>query len=332
MFENLFLIETAGKDVLEIVRDTLTSMLPHLQQMLHDAEPDPYTVVNLNQAYENLDIAHVNLWVAIIAAVAGCLGVWFGYLGYIFSKKTAANVVRVSPHVQRALCENFQIDLYQMLMYSLHYSLDGVKPTQKQLIALILSDFDDIFHIEAYNRNPEVHLQMKNIKERMLKYNEYVRYCYNNPEHAPSGLPEKSFYMLLRVHKLSEDISQERCWWRDMLERVCPARKSSRHETFNNLILKHVKNFKNNKNYFENNDEALNALSGTIDKYMNFLEKSSYMKPLLNGFFHVKDGRQWKSPNFDHGVVDDLDSRFGKYPELMKKMNGREKRLVLCLQ
>ena len=96
MLEHLYLIEATNQEVLEIVRDTLTSMLPHIHEMLQNTDPDPYPVVNLNQAYENLDIAKENLVISIIAAVSGCLGAVFGYLGYTFSKKTAKNVVRVA--------------------------------------------------------------------------------------------------------------------------------------------------------------------------------------------------------------------------------------------
>ena len=73
MFGPIYLIESINGDVLEIVRDTLTSMMPYIHEMLKNAEPDPYTVVNLNQAYENLDIAKENLVISIIAAVSGCL-------------------------------------------------------------------------------------------------------------------------------------------------------------------------------------------------------------------------------------------------------------------
>lgn len=322
MFGPIYLIESINGDVLEIVRDTLTSMMPYIHEMLKNAEPDPYTVVNLNQAYENLDIAKENLIISIIAAVSGCLGAVFGYLGYTFSKKTARNVVRVSPSVQRALCRNFLVDLYKNMMYSLYYTLIIGKPREKQLIALILPDFNDIFHIEAYNRNPQVHLQMKNIKERMLKYNEYIRFCYNNPKYTASGLSEKSFYLLLSVHKLSENIPSDHIWWRDILERLTPSYKPAEHDTFNHLVLKHVKNFNNNKKYFTDDVNALSKLSDLILKYKTFIASNNDMKPLLNSFFSIEKGGLWRNPICDSdykNIFGDLDKSFAKYSYLMQK-------------
>lgn len=321
MFGPIYLIESINGDVLEIVRDTLTSMMPYIHEMLKNAEPDPYTVVNLNQAYENLDIAKENLVISIIAAVSGCLGAVFGYLGYTFSKKTAKNVVRVSPRVQRALCQNFLVDLYKNMMYSLYYTLMS-KPSHKQLIALLLSDFNDIFHIEAYNRNPEVHLQMKNIKERMLKYNEYLRFCYNNPEQDVSGLSEKSFYLLLCVHKLSENLTAERDWFKDLLEKMSPSQKASKHDTFNYLVLKHTKNFSHNKAYFQSNEDVLTTLTKIIKEYTDFIDQNDNMKPLLNSFFSIERGGFWKNPICDSEYKDifaDLENTFNEYRTLMQK-------------
>lgn len=324
MLEHLYLIESTNREILEIVRDTLILMMPHIHEMLQNADPDPYTVVNLNQAYENLDIAKENLTISIIAAISGCLGAVFGYLGYAFSKKTARNVVRVSPKVQRVLCQDFQIDLYKNLMYSLYYTLMISKPTQKQLIALLLPDFDDIFHIEAYNRNPKVHLLMKNIKGRMLKYNEYVRFIYNNPEYVVSGLPEKSLYLLLNVHNLSENIVSDNSWGRNILERLFPSHRHSEHDTFNYLILKHVKFFDKNKEYFKRNEEALSYLSDLITEYRNFIYRNNDMKQHFYKFFSIEDGCIWYNPIYDSeyiNIFEDLEHPFEEYRLLMQKQD-----------
>ena len=108
----LSFVENGGDQMLEAIRDSLTAIVPHIQKMADNSSPEPYTV-------ESIRLASKNLTISIIAAVSGCLGAVFGYLGYAFSKKTARNVVRVSPKVQRVLCQDFQIDLYKNLMYSL---------------------------------------------------------------------------------------------------------------------------------------------------------------------------------------------------------------------
>ena len=147
MIDSLYLAtDNHSLEVLETIKDSLTVVVPHIREMAENSKPEPYTV-------QNITIASWNLLIAVVAALFGFLGALFGYLGYKFSKQTARNVVRVSADVQLHLCYDFIIDLYRNTMRAVIYgqAYKDKKDLQiNNIIALKLTCFDDIFHIDAY--------------------------------------------------------------------------------------------------------------------------------------------------------------------------------------
>ena len=211
MVSSLFIaVSDQGVDILEAIKDSLGVVVPHILEMAENCKPEPYTV-------KNITLASWNLVIAVIAALFGFLGALFGYLGYKFSKQTARNVVRVSADVQKLLCLDFILDLYQNTMKAIEYvqvCKDGGTLHPNEILVLKLSDFDDVFHIDAYNQNSNVYILMKQLKGRMKNYNEDVRLCCDNitaGRNSLVGFQHLSFKpmnMLLMVKLLLEHIEE----------------------------------------------------------------------------------------------------------------------------
>lgn len=74
----------------EIVRDSALAIIPLLREIVTNSDPVPYTV-------ESLEWTKFNVFISVLAVLAGFLGAFYGYRGYYFSKLTAKNVARL-PH------------------------------------------------------------------------------------------------------------------------------------------------------------------------------------------------------------------------------------------
>ena len=211
MLESVCQVADNSVEVIETIRDSIVSIIPHIREMSENSRPEPYTV-------QNITLASWNLTIAIIAAIFGFLGALFGYLGYKFSKKTAHNVVRVSVDVQQQLCYDFIMDLYKNTMFSIiymHKYKENKSVSPNNIIALHLPAFNDIFHIDVYNQNSDVYIVMKHLKDRMYNYNEGIRLCCDNikdEQDLTLGLYELSFkpmHILIYVKYLLEQMGQK---------------------------------------------------------------------------------------------------------------------------
>ena len=240
-------------EILEAIKDSLTLVVPHIVEMAENSKPEPYIV-------QNITLASWNLVTAIVAAIFGFLGALFGYLGYKFSKKTAHNVVRVSAEVQQQLCLDFIIDLYRNTMSAVKYGQackDGKTLQVNDIVALRLLDFDDIFHIDVYNRNSDVYIRMKHLKDRMKNYNDDVQLCCDNIINGRVSnvdfqhLSFKPMHMLVMVR-----------WLMDHME----GQNGSIDRIVEFLVKKHVK-------HITGNDEYLLSLSDPIvdNRYYKYI-------------------------------------------------------------
>ena len=291
--------------MLEAIRDSLNAIVPHIQKMADNSNPEPYTI-------ENLRLASMNLKISIIAAIFGFLGAVFGCLGYRFSKKTAKNVVRVTPDVQRALCNDFILDMYKNIVYTMIYAGSTDKKDNSQLSSLLLPNINDVFHIEAYNRNSKVYINMKNIKVRMLIYNEKVKWFLKNgtDKKCFEDMALKALHILVVTYKLSDKLTVPQTRW----QRFWKKADENRHEEFNYLLFRHIKNLSRTKKIIMDFDSR--SLKDLLVKHREFIEGNTEMTPLWDALFLQKDKHIWTNP------YTDTDPENKKYLESVLNLKG----------
>lgn len=252
MVSSLFIaVSDQGVDILEAIKDSLGVVVPHILEMAENCKPEPYTI-------KNITLASWNLVIAVLAALFGFLGALFGYLGYKFSKQTAHNVVRVSAEVQKQLCLDFIIDLYRNTMRAVKYGQackDGEDLQTNEIVALKLPDFDDVFHIDAYNQNSDVYIIMKHLKDRMKNYNEDVRLCCDNMMNGRISLVDfqhlsfKPMHMLIMVKWLLEQMEPQKDYTVEVIEFLIT--KHVKHVTGNGEFLLSKSEFIADSKYYE---------------------------------------------------------------------------------
>lgn len=193
-------------DVLIVIKDSLTRIAHHIQELAQNSSPEPYTVQSIDLAENNLYITEIATVIGFLGLIAGIVGTYYGFKAYYFAKQTAVNVVRVSPRTQVALYKDFIKDLYgntAVLLRLMKKIKDGEIISQSNLIALYIADFNDIFHFEAYNQDEKMYLEMKYIKTRMRNYNDTVLLCCNDAEKGKLTQNELSKLLFKTVHILT---------------------------------------------------------------------------------------------------------------------------------
>lgn len=193
-------------DVLIVIKDSLTRIAHHIQELAQNSSPEPYTVQSIDLAENNLYITEIATVIGFLGLIAGIVGTYYGFKAYYFAKQTAVNVVRISPRTQVALYKDFIKDLYgntAVLLRLMKKIKDGEIISQSNLIALYIADFNDIFHFEAYNQDEKMYLEMKYIKTRMRNYNDTVLLCCNDAEKGKLTQNELSKLLFKTVHILT---------------------------------------------------------------------------------------------------------------------------------
>lgn len=193
-------------DVLIVIKDSLTRIAHHIQELAQNSSPEPYTVQSIDLAENNLYITEIATVIGFLGLIAGIVGTYYGFKAYYFAKQTAVNVVRMSPRTQVALYKDFIKDLYgntAVLLRLMKKIKDGEIISQSNLIALYIADFNDIFHFEAYNQDEKMYLEMKYIKTRMRNYNDTVLLCCNDAEKGKLTQNELSKLLFKTVHILT---------------------------------------------------------------------------------------------------------------------------------
>lgn len=193
-------------DVLIVIKDSLTRIAHHIQELAQNSSPEPYTVQSIDLAENNLYITEIATVIGFLGLIAGIVGTYYGFKAYYFAKQTAVNVVRMSPRTQVALYKDFIKDLYgntAVLLRLMKKIKDGEIISQSNLIALYIADFNDIFHFEAYNQDEKMYLEMKYIKTRMRNYNDTVLLCCNDAEKGKLTQNQLSKLLFKTVHILT---------------------------------------------------------------------------------------------------------------------------------
>lgn len=162
----------------EIVRDSALAIIPLLREIVTNSDPVPYTV-------ESLEWTKFNVFISVLAVLAGFLGAFYGYRGYYFSKLTAKNVARLPHSTQLKLC----LELLKLVMTNfvrvnsikIYYSCDKKCPSDNYISTFTLPDFTEMFKPEIFYNNENAFIKLNQIKSAMKQYNHLVeiveRHC-----------------------------------------------------------------------------------------------------------------------------------------------------------
>lgn len=155
-------------DILQSISDTLNVIGPKVNQIA-DAS-DPQTV-------------HLNLIMAIIAATASVLGVVFGFLGYLYAKRTAKNVERTNKK-NRLFVSDWLIQVvYRKMSYIRALINDRSLISQNLLRSIYLPQFEDCFILEDYRNDAERYSHLLSLKNQMNKYDSVLDACIDKLDH-----------------------------------------------------------------------------------------------------------------------------------------------------
>lgn len=270
-------------EILESIKDSIDVVVPRILEMAENSKPEPYTV-------QNLTLASWNLGIAIFAAIFGLFGALFGYLGYKFSKQTARNVVRVSTDVQDELCYDFILDLYRNIMYAIINATaykENKSVLSNNIIAMKLSNFNDIFHIDIYNQNSDLYIIMKHLKDRMQNYNDDILLCCNNIR-KQEDITFDLDNLLIKPLRILKTVKY--------LLKKTDNKQDVESVVLGYLLKKHIKHIVNNKLYF-------NSIYTKIEnnKYRLFLSENKRF--IVNLEYLLKD----INLNMENCIINDDD-------------------------
>ena len=235
--------------VLTSLLDSLSVISADVSRIVDNSRPEPYTV-------DGLRLSRWNLIVSIIAALFGSLGALFGYFGYRFSKLTANNVAKVSADTQRALCLDFSLDLYHHTVMLISYINDcenGRPPAVEAVLRLRIAGFDEVFHIDAFNRNKETYLLVKHIRDRIRDYDDNLNICVRRLEKGDFGastlkvlkaLVAKPVYIMYYVARLFDGLNCEKSVFRNL--RRLPKKET---DLFSFLLEKHLNHLNHSRGH-----------------------------------------------------------------------------------
>ena len=170
-------------DILQSISDTLNVIGPKVNQIA-DAS-DPQTV-------------QLNLVMAIIAAIASVLGVVFGFLGYIYAKRTAKNVERTNKKNRLVVSDRLIQVVYRKMSYVRALINDRSLISQNLLRSIYLPQFEDCFILEDYRNDAERYSHLLSLKNQMNKYDSVLDACINKLDHQ-TGLTDRDLLDMLQT-------------------------------------------------------------------------------------------------------------------------------------
>ncbi len=180
------------------------------------------TLVNNTSQKEVMTIPldELNLGISIFAIVLSILGIYYSWLAYRFSKKTADNVVRTSSVIQLSQFNDQIRHLYRNLVCTFSmfkkYELDSDSyPSESHLLKLKVLP-EDIMDIEKYNDQQGAHKFMHELKLLLRNYNTEidVTLMHVSSRFVPevtaadfNGLIFKPLYLMAKVASTKRSIS-----------------------------------------------------------------------------------------------------------------------------
>lgn len=147
----------------EAFNDSIAKIIPIIESIEENSAPAPFT--------------YINIVIAVIAAIFGFFGTFYGRKAYIYSQKTAENVSRRSPETQKMLLEEFIIDLQKnfVRIVELEFLRSNKKDiTENHLALMRLHDAETIFTPEIYNQEYKKYKKVRDLLCQVKTYSEVI--------------------------------------------------------------------------------------------------------------------------------------------------------------
>lgn len=170
-------------DILQSISDTLNVIGPKVNQIAEASDPET---------------VQLNLTMAIIAAVSGVMGVVFGFLGYLYSKRTAKNVERTNKENRLRISDRLIQIVYRKMVYVRTLLNDRPLISQNILRSIYLPKFEDCFILEDYRNDAERYNHLLSLKNQMTKYDSVIDACIDKLN-AKEALTDRDFLDLLET-------------------------------------------------------------------------------------------------------------------------------------
>lgn len=199
---------------IEAIKDSIAASLPLLRELAENSSPEPYTI-------ENLWWTKINVAISVIAAIMGAIGAWYGYKGFVQSRKTAQNVIRMSLDTQLKLCTSLIFDLirnYVRAVVVIINTTEGKIPTENYISSFTIADFQDVFFPESFNQKPDAFLVLSYVKQRLLHYKKLLSLISNHcakDELSPTDckdLLEKPIKIIKSIFVFVNNITPDGCY------------------------------------------------------------------------------------------------------------------------
>ncbi len=137
--------------------DSLSQVIPIIRSIDEHSAPAPFT--------------YINILISLIAAL-------FGLGSFLYAKKTADNVSRLSKSTQIALCEDLIRDCLQIVvrgLVALKRLRDGDWYISEEAVAEIKYWPAEIyFKQDVYNSKSKIYKMIYNLRQRMQEYNNNI--------------------------------------------------------------------------------------------------------------------------------------------------------------
>ena len=140
--------------------DSLSQVIPIIRSIEEHSAPAPFT--------------YINIIISFIAAI-------FGFGSFLYAKKTADNVSRLSRKTQIDLCEDLLRDSLQIVVRQLvalkRIEKDGWVITEDALKDINYWPSEIYFKQDVYNSQSKIYKMIYNLKRRMQEYNNKILDC-----------------------------------------------------------------------------------------------------------------------------------------------------------
>lgn len=179
--------------------DSLSQIIPIIRSIEEHSAPAPFT--------------YINIIISLIAAL-------FGFGSFLYAKKTADNVSRLSRKTQIDLCEDLLRDSLQIVVRQLvalkRIEKDGWAITEDTLKDINYWPSEIYFKQDVYNSNSKIYKMIYNIKRRMQEYNNKILDCQQEISKGKTigkekltELYEKNWMNLYKAYAIYEKLNRE---------------------------------------------------------------------------------------------------------------------------
>lgn len=197
------ILQSIPQELLQSISDTLNVMIPKVDQIAEASDPA---------------ISKWSMTFSAVAAATGIFGALFGYLGFIWSKKTAKNVSRTNPEIQINLCTNLIRSTYRLVVRTRAIAAFPELQKSTNLFAdLSIPAFEDYFILADYRNNADQHESLVNLKYEIQECNAALSLCQQHlndegdlSQRDKDNLLERPVDVLISFYKISDILTSDK--------------------------------------------------------------------------------------------------------------------------